>query len=1419
MTKQAKDKEHSNRSVPSRLNRSRLTASPRLEAFPIAPIALAAALALMSGPAHALPLGAEVEAGQANVVHTSPNRLDVIQTTPHAVLNWNSFSIGSGEHVHFQQPSAQAAVLNRVTGPEASSILGRVTGNGSVYLLNPNGVVIGPGATIDTGSFVATASNISTANFMSGQYRFESALNKAARIVNHGEINVAQGGLVALVGPGVENSGIIRATLGKVALASGDSFTLDLFGDKLINLAVDDAMLRTLADKHGLPQSSQVDNTGVIQADGGKITITAANAKSVLDRVVNVAGVVQARSFAQRDGVIELLGSPGVRVAIAGTLDVTGKDPHSTGGRITATAQQVEVGRAATIDASGQAGGGIVLLGGDFKGGGSLPRAMQTTIHAGATIAANSIATGPAGRVIVWSDGDTRFDGHISAAARGSSGDGGFIEVSGKNNLAFRGGVDLGTVAGRPGQLLLDPLDLIVTSDVSASTGGLSLADTSVSAAEFPGQIVTIFDQQVEALLQRGVSVVLEAQRDLSIRSTIDGRASDGTPGGSLSLTAGRDVAISDSIFLNNGNLAISAVGAIRGVAGTALSTGTGDVSMSTSGAQGAIAVGYIASSGSVTVSATTDLSVLNTITGGPGDSEVPISATTVHLSAGGAGAVAGVRAGSGGVTIDVKGALDIGVEIPSTSGPKPVAIESNGPVSVISGGSTTIRNAVISQGGITLTSKAGNLNIDADLRTPSALNASAPNGGFVQKAGTVLDAGRSGTVGIITEDSIALQDIVAGGTISVESKGGSVYFNKALGGNLTGYERGIDFGLDTANGPTVGLISAKAHQDIYINGLNLAGSAPSPSGAYPAALTVAAGRRVVINDRIAVNAGDITIGASTAETAQIWLGDSIFSRGVYRGPGHPVTGFNITLHNDLVLFDNGINQESVIHTVDTVSSVYRKVVVSNNPRNFGGEDPSGDNSPTLQGLAPNDSADAGTASPRITVGAKTLQTLFNGDTRFLGKAPQEIPPGSLTPQSSLIVAPDKTLVLKLVSFAGASDSNSELSDPPDTGGQLGNAENISTSRFGSRVYLPSQVDANDFELQWLKIFQQTSINSTSSRVGFFVTETYRWNDGRNEWIQTRRIDPSVFEGAIQVIDDGQAAYGRRYVNIDHLLSLDRRDPSWPTHLPIDAHFYLLEELRTPPSEVPYGDPFVTRLLPIRALDAEGRLLAYESDPWNPQAWDDHRAVQTAFESIRVPTEESYFPPIADAATVTGSVTRTHNGVQQRTEVAIAPYLDFLGKGINAVIDANGLVTLNPGRDTSSQLGVSGFSGVPFSNVGASSFDSLATLIPPAKGSMLSVRESVLPVRAGGVPQSPLEALAFRTPQSAGPSLVVGRSVATFADLGRTASVSGSTADIFSLNGGVAGVFRPSAGEQNRADILSAPYFSKSPFSYLRSGD
>src|SRR5205807_6620303 len=151
--------------------------------------------------------------------------------------------------------------------------------NGRVFIIHGNGLLSAPHSVINTAGFLATTNDIRNEDAMAGRYNFNIPGRPSASIVNLGKITASSGGFAALVAPGVRNSGTITATLGTVALAAGNAFTLDFYGDKLITLAVNDQIAAKVIDvATGRPLKSLVSNEGKIRANGGRVELTAAAA-------------------------------------------------------------------------------------------------------------------------------------------------------------------------------------------------------------------------------------------------------------------------------------------------------------------------------------------------------------------------------------------------------------------------------------------------------------------------------------------------------------------------------------------------------------------------------------------------------------------------------------------------------------------------------------------------------------------------------------------------------------------------------------------------------------------------------------------------------------------------------------------------------------------------------------------------------------------------------------------------------------------------------------------------------------------------------------------------------------------------------------------------------------------------------------
>ncbi|MET3495121.1 beta strand repeat-containing protein [Variovorax boronicumulans] len=384
--------------------------------------------------AQVMPSGFTTPAGSGVAMMQDGALMNITQQFQRGIANWQSFSIGVGGTVNITQPNASSVLLNRVTGGQMSTIAGSINANGRVILVNPSGVMFSQGATVNVGGLIASTLSLKTSDqaFMDGAtnlvFEQEGAAGKSVR--NFGSIT-ANGGPVVLMGAAVENgsTGTITANGGTVGLASGGRITLDLVGDGLTNIVI---------SPDSMAANASVDNSGTLQADGGRVALMGSSA-TVGELVVRQTGTVRARTLGTVNGEIFLGGGADNRVEMTGgILDATGTAAGQSGGTIRIAAGQVKLEGAGQgpvmADASGQAGGGTVSVRGyDVAlGSGSVLRADATNAGTGGTVevgTAMGYSLPGDGNAQPTRDSRVQAFGEISARGAGS-GKGGEIDTS-----------------------------------------------------------------------------------------------------------------------------------------------------------------------------------------------------------------------------------------------------------------------------------------------------------------------------------------------------------------------------------------------------------------------------------------------------------------------------------------------------------------------------------------------------------------------------------------------------------------------------------------------------------------------------------------------------------------------------------------------------------------------------------------------------------------------------------------------------------------------------------------------------------------------------------------------------------------------------------------------------------------------------
>jgi filamentous hemagglutinin family protein len=505
--------------------------------------------------ANALPTGGQYAYGSGSITQQGESKLQITQSTDKGTINWASFSIGSGAWVNFSQPSASSITVNRVLGNNPSEVFGRMTANGQVFLSNPNGVLFAPSASVDVGALFATTLTISDQDANAGRYNKWSNPGNSGAVVNRGSIITANG-YTALAGPQVRNDGLIVAHAGTVALAAGNEVSLDMIGDGLIKLSVDQAALNASAI-----------NSGTIQADGGNVLLTARSANALLDTVVNNSGVIRANSLIEKNGEIVLEGGSSGIVANSGILSAPGVDAGTTGGTAKVLGQYVSLDSGTRIDVSGNNGGGTILIGGDFQGkNADVQNATTTVVQRDAVLNADAVTLGDGGKIIVWSNDTTHYYGYLSARGGIEGGNGGFAEISGKRYL------DLPYLAkhvdmrarignGRSGTVLLDPNVININAgagDGNAGTGAPNSSSPNVT--EGTGSTTNLAAGEIVEVLEAGTSVVLTTTDiktaqgdDINVNTSFSW---NGT--GNLTLAAGDDVNMNSNTITPSGGGALT---------------------------------------------------------------------------------------------------------------------------------------------------------------------------------------------------------------------------------------------------------------------------------------------------------------------------------------------------------------------------------------------------------------------------------------------------------------------------------------------------------------------------------------------------------------------------------------------------------------------------------------------------------------------------------------------------------------------------------------------------------------------------------------------------------------------------------------------------------------------------------------------
>ncbi len=404
--------------------------------------------------------------GTGTEVLPNGNQIDInggIRIDNNLFHNFREFNVPAGNDVNFNVPTQIENVLNGVSGRNPSVISGSInmpSSNANFYLINPAGIVFGNGAQVNiNGAFTATTArtvnfgdrsldilNPNYANLSGNVTGFEFDPNSNAAIVNSGNLNAKS---VTLAAPTVVNTGNINASNGGVNI-----------------VAMPSDRLRLNLGEPGLYYEFATPRDG----QGNALPFKALDLPSLLTtgKLENTGVSLNSQGQAQLTGSQTVIPNTAGTAIVSGNISVAAPMVSSVLSKIQISGDRIGV-VGASLDASGLNGGGSIFIGGDFQGKGIIPNALMTFVSADSTIKADALQSGNGGRVIVWADNGTRFLGSVSARGGAVSGNGGFVEISGKENLVFDGKANLDAINGKGGTLLFDPTDVTICNNASCT--------------------------------------------------------------------------------------------------------------------------------------------------------------------------------------------------------------------------------------------------------------------------------------------------------------------------------------------------------------------------------------------------------------------------------------------------------------------------------------------------------------------------------------------------------------------------------------------------------------------------------------------------------------------------------------------------------------------------------------------------------------------------------------------------------------------------------------------------------------------------------------------------------------------------------------------------------------------------------------
>ncbi|MGQ4645929.1 CHAT domain-containing protein [Lyngbya aestuarii] len=530
--------------------------------------------------------------------------------------SFEQFGLDAGQIANFLSNPEILNILGRVVGGQASVIDGLIQvsgGNSNLFLMNPSGIIFGPNASLNVpAAFTATTatgigfdqdnwfnalSPNDYQNLNGTPSNFAFNLSQPGSIINAGNLATAAEQNLTLLGGNVINTGKLSAPGGNITIAA-------VPGENLVRIAQPGNLLSLEIES---PKTAQ----------GQILPITPLDLPNLL---TGSAGKVETGLKVNPNGTVQLTNSgttipteAGTTI-VSGTLDASNTSPLTTTPSVSVLGNKVGL-FGATINASGNNSGGTVLVGGNYQGQGTVPNASRTYVSSDSTINADALIQGDGGRVIVWADEATEFLGKIITTGGTQGGDGGFVEISGKQSLVFDGQVDVSAPLGNNGTLLFDPENIFITAtDPSPNDNEF---DPIASPGGVPGEVLLAdgvgqdFFLSAAALETFNGNIILEAANNITIDpglslNFIDAAGINLPAPLSVTFTANAD-GIGGGDFSMDSTQSITAVGRNLTISGANVTVGnidTGDSLFRQAGAVDLTAMGGSLSVGNITTNA-----------------------------------------------------------------------------------------------------------------------------------------------------------------------------------------------------------------------------------------------------------------------------------------------------------------------------------------------------------------------------------------------------------------------------------------------------------------------------------------------------------------------------------------------------------------------------------------------------------------------------------------------------------------------------------------------------------------------------------------------------------------------------------------------------------------------------------------------